>query len=477
MVLHSLLSWCMVKIMDKKIVLLFLSISMIPRCAASSAPPSTYVTDNKAYVSFDVSMPIDSTGYTLKANNLTGGTIQYQDQGSYISPLLAYETGKFEAPIVNEGQEKSLIKTDIAYSALKFINPNGINNLFIKVGMGSRTQRVSGLDPTVLKDGVYTWKAPIFAYGTEHDTVDRTASNLQLMQVGSINAGPAKNNMMYTQDFYVYSRGLADTRIPGQPLTSDRAGEVLTRAYQSNFSCQAEGLWGAGGDDPYRTVTGVCQGAATTIPAGPNLDYEYGSFTLPVVHTPWTATPDDSCLFPGDKKPHKGCVNAKISLNLRYMARKIRVPINSEVTLFAEYGTVYRNLEVNNLRYVCKGNVYLKGILDPSECLKKSYISGGASYPYFAVGYEVKDGSGVRYSARYINIPGQENGNRLAWLDASNTQIYAVTASSDTVSAQDVKINLNAGLQQIQAQPEVYKVLGDNFLVPILKKNKFLTIH
>jgi len=447
----------------------------------ASPKDSTYATHNTAYVSFDVSMPIDSTGWVLEGHNLTGGDIEYKDEGSYISPLLAHETGKFKAPVVKNNQMKTMMKTTVDYNAIKFINPNGINNLFIKAGMGKRTQHVfKGLDPTILPEGVYTWKAPIFSYGIEHDTVDKKTSNIQFMQVGSIDDGPKKmkNNMMYTQDFYLYSRGTGNTPIPGQPIKSDQGAKVLSGSYESKFSCQADGLWGAGGDDPYRTVSGDCEGSSTTMPAGPNLDYEYGSFTLPTVHTPWQATKHDTCVAKPGGDPQNGCVNATIKLSFNYMAKKIRVPISSEVTIFAESGTAYRNVGVDNLRYLCpKENVYLKHILRRKYCFKKNYISGGASYPYFSVGYEVVAGDGKRYSARYINIPGQENGNRLRWIDTSNTQIYAITPRLDKASLQDTKENLARALQLIQSKPEVYKVLGINFFIPALKKNDLFEIQ
>ena len=160
------------------------------------------------------------------------------------------------------------------------------------------------------------------------------------------------------------------------------------------------------------------------------------------------------------------------------MAKKIRVSISSEVTLFAESGTAYRNVGVDNLRYLCpKENVYLKHILRRKYCFKKNYISGGASYPYFSVGYEVVAGDGKRYSARYINIPGQENGNRLRWIDTSNTQIYAITPRLDKASLQDTKENLARALQLIQSKPEVYRVLGINFFIPALKKNDLFEIQ
>ena len=50
---------------------------------------SSYTDINKGVVSFDVSMPIDATGYTLKGDHLKGGKIQFKDNGIYISTLLS----------------------------------------------------------------------------------------------------------------------------------------------------------------------------------------------------------------------------------------------------------------------------------------------------------------------------------------------------------------------------------------------------
>jgi hypothetical protein len=337
--------------------------------------------------------------------------------------------------------------------------------------MGTRTQIVSGLDPQVLKNGSYTWQAPVFSVGKESNTVNNTSTNKQFMEIGSIHGGPASKNVMYTQDFYLYSKGKSPTAIIGQPINNARSGEILPKARTNQVTCNVDGLWGAGGGDPYRTITGKCQGSVTTSPAGPNLDYVYGSYTLPTIHTPWTATPTDHCFFPKNKKQHTGCVNASIALTIHYQAQKIRVPIDNNVTLFAEAGTSYRRITPHNLRYVCKSNVYLKGILPTADCLTKSYLPGSASYTYFAVGYEYKTADGTVYTAQYTNIPGQENGDKLAWLDASNTQLYSISASK-TAPQKIIKENLQKGLSIIKHHPAIYNVLGNNFLLPILKKNK-----
>lgn len=447
------------------LVLSFVSIDLMADAAR------TYEEANQGYVSFDVSMPIDSTGFTLHGKNLEGGNIQFSDSGMLLSPLLASETGTLNPPVPTDARGNSYIKTTVQYNAIKFMNPNGINNLFIKVGMGKRTQQVRGLDPKVLKDGTYTWPAPIFAVGRETDTVSNKSTHMQFMQVGSLHGGPASTNVEYTQNFYVYSRGNGSMPISAQPIKLWDAGAILSKPFSSHLDCQVDGLWGGGGADPYRTLTGSCGIDSTTFPAGPNLDYDYGTITLPVVHTPWNAEPTDHCLFPGHK-PHTGCVNASIGLKMHYIAQKIRVPINQHVALFAESGTAYRVITPTHLRYICTSNVYLKPILPQSDCLKRNYLTGGASYTYFAVGYEYVADDGTHYTAQYVNIPGQENGSRLAWLDASNTYIYAVGASNGPIDA-DGKNRLVEALDTIrQEQPMVYRQLGSNFLVPILKKNK-----
>lgn len=439
-------------------ITVFLLSALMSSCFAAAITPQHYTETNQALVSFDVSMPIDSTGYTLQGTNLTGGTIQFTDHGTYLSPLLASETGSFQLPIVKNRNGSPLIQTDITYHAIKFINPNGINNLFIKVGIAKRSQKVHGLDPSVLKNGSYTWQAPIFAVGKESNTVNNKSDNNQFIQVGSIHGGPASKNVMYTQDFYLYTRAHGNTPIIGQPIRTGRSSEVLSKAYTSHYTCHADGLWGAGGADPYRTITGTCQGNSMTTPAGPDLDYESGTFTLPTVHTPWTATPKDHCIFPGNKR-HTGCVNASIALNVNYIAQKIRVPINKRVTVFAESGTAYRSITPTNLLYVCNSNIYLNKILPKADCTTKNYLAGGASYTYFAVGYDYQDKNGTRYTAKYINIPGQENGNRLAWLDASNTYIYATSVSDDT-DEHHVRQHLAEAIHVIkEQQPQLYNII------------------
>lgn len=425
-----------------------------------------YSENNHGYASFDISMPIDATGYTLHGKHLKGGNIQFADYGVLVSDLLAHETGDFELPVSITPNSKPLIKTAIHYSAIKFINPSGINNLFIKIGTATRTQTVSELDPYVLKNGTYTWQVPIFSAGTESDDVNQRAENMQFMQVGT-GKGPAQHNSMYTQQFYLYLQGKGNTGIAAHPEKTAAFG-LLKKSYATQFTCHADGVWGAGGSDPYRTLTGHCNGSATTFPAGPNLDYEYGTFQLPTVHTPWNGTPADHCLVNG--KPHAGCVNATIKSNFHYMAQKIRVPTNQNVTVYAEFGTAYRSIMPDNLRYECQNNVYLKNLLPPSDCLKKNYLPGSVAYPYFAVGYELQTKNGAHYVARYIYIPEQENANRLAWRDASATEIYAISGSQYE-SADVVRENLNDAINVIRSVPAVYDVLGKQFFDEILKKN------
>jgi len=163
-------------------------------------------------------------------------------------------------------------------------------------------------------------------------------------------------------------------------------------------------------------------------------------------------------------------VNAKIDTSIRYIAQKINIPINKKITIFAESGTAYREIVPHRLRYVCKDNIYLKDILPPHYCLHKNYQAGGASYPYFAVGFETKKAGQIQYQARYITIPGQENGNRLSWLDASNTTIYAIS-ETNAKSLSDSKQALNAAIKDIGNTPELKETLVKNFFIPILEEN------
>lgn len=330
----------------KTVFVLSLSVAFT-NAFASETPAPQYTDDNQANVSFDISMPIDATGYTLNGNNLTGGNIQFGDHGTFIAPFLAHETGEFEPPISTDIHNKPLIKTNIRYNAIKLIDPIGINNFFIKIGTATRTQTMFGLDPFVIpKSGTYTWKVPFFSVGMENDTVDNKSSNRQFIEVGS-GGGPAHHNSMYTQQFYLYSKADGNTSITGHPEKTSTADETLSKAVSANFTCKAEGIWGAGGSDPYRTIIGNCSGSTMTFPAGPNLDYEYGTFKLPTIKTPWDATPKDHCILNGKVKT--GCTTASIASEFHYMAQKIRVPINHDITVYAEFGSAYRSITPDNL--------------------------------------------------------------------------------------------------------------------------------
>ncbi|OGT40744.1 MAG: hypothetical protein A3E81_04505 [Gammaproteobacteria bacterium RIFCSPHIGHO2_12_FULL_36_30] len=431
----------------------------------------SYSENNRGLASFDISMPIDATGFTLHGKNLKGGDVQFSDQGNYVAPLLAHETGDFELPTSISSDNKPLIKTTINYNAIKFINPNGVSNFFIKIGVAARTEKVSGLDPFVLKSGTYTWQVPIFSVGTESDDVNNKSENKQFIEVGTGNS-PEKHNGMYTQQFYLYTQGNGNNSIAEHPQKTDESNMILKKTYTTQFTCHADGVWGAGGSDPYRTITGKCNGTVMTFPAGPNLDYEYGTFILQTVHSPWTSTKEDHCVI--NKKQHAGCTNITIASQFHYIAQKIRVPINKNLNLYAEFGTAYRSITPKNLRYQCKDNVYLKNILPETDCYKKSYLSGGASYTYFAVGYAFTAKNGTRYVAQYSYIPEQENANRLQWADASGTTIYAISTSKKE-SREAIQKNLNDALNEIKKMPAVYNILGKHFFAEILKKNNIVT--
>lgn len=461
--------------MIRKTPFVLLLLVAFTKIYALKAPPPQYTDNNQANVSFDVSMPIDATGYTLHGKNLTGGNIQFVDYGAFVAPFLAHEIGEFEPPISTDSHNKPLIKTSIHYNVIKLIDPIGINNFFIKIGTASRTQTVMGLDPYVLKNGTYTWDVPFFSVGIENDTVDNKSSNRQFIEVGS-GHGPSHHNSMYTQQFYLYSKANGNMPITGHPEKKSTADEILSKTNTTHFTCKAEGVWGAGGSDPYRTIIGDCSGSTMTFPAGPHLDYEYGTFKLPTIQTPWDATPQDHCMINGKRKA--GCTTASIASEFHYMAQKIRVPINPDIILYAEFGTAYRSITPINLRYECKSNVYLKNLLPLSDCHKKSYFPGGSDYPYFAVGYEFKDKNNVQYSARYMFIPDQENANRLTWRDASSTRIYAVSVSNnEKTTPAEVKKNFNDALNVILKIPAVYDVLGKHFFVKVLKKNNLSLNH
>ena len=262
--------------MKKGILFLFAFSSVFTSAFAVDA--LRYSENNQGYASFDISMPIDATGYTLQGKNLKGGNLTFSNRGNYVAPFLAHETGDFELPTSVSAKGKPFIKTNIHYNAIKFIDPIGVYNLFIKIGTATRTEIVSGLDPFVLKDGSYTWSAPIFSFGTETNDVNDKSENRQFMEVASGAGDPSNHNGMYTLQFYLFTQGNGDTAIAEHPQKTARLEAVLKGAYATDYTCHADGVWGSGGSDPYRTLTGACHGSTMTFPAGPNLDYEYCSF-------------------------------------------------------------------------------------------------------------------------------------------------------------------------------------------------------
>jgi len=432
---------------------------------------NTYTDHNRGIVSFDVSMPIDATGYALRGKHLKGGGIEFTDHGTMLSPLIAHETGYFQLPVVSTAKaNKPLIQTTIMYNAIKLIDPIGLGNFFIKIGVASRKQIVSGVDQFALKDGTYTWQVPIFSAGRENGAIHHHTHNIQFMQVGST-GGPSTQNDIYTKDFYLYTHGNNKSALVGHPIDSSRSKEILKSPYKTHYTCHVHGIWGSRAD-PYRKIKGQCKGSSMTFPAAPNMDYEYGTFILPTVYSPWSGPQSEHCIVNGKRK--SGCVNVKIASNIHYMAQKIQVRINKHVSIYAEAGTLYRRMQPHNLRYQCRGNTYLKNILPKKDCLTKSYLHGGWPAPYFSVGYVYKNNKGVRYDARYIYIPEKENANRLAWRDASDTQIYAISVSGNTQTENSkalVRKYLNKGLSVIKRHPLIYNILGQHFFLPILKKN------
>ena len=450
-------------------LILILSFCVSNTIFAAEKTLFSYSEHNKGRAVFDISMPIDATGFTLHGKNLTGGDIQFTDQGQYVAPFLAEETGEFTLPIATSTQDKPLLKTTIHYRAIKLIDPVGIDNLFIKIGIASRTQVMSGLDPYVIKkDGSYTWEVPIFAVGRESDTVDDHSSQLQFLQVGS-GHGPDHNNSMYTQEFFLYTHGHGDAPIAEHPQHTARLNAILKNTRTRSFDCTADGIWGGGGSDPYRTILGKCHGTATTFPAGPNVDYEYGTIILPTVETPWTATKKDHCFV--KNVLHAGCTKASIGSTIHYAAQKIRVPIGHDIILFAESGSAYRTVFTHNLRYQ-NLNVYLKKLITPEDFGRKSYLSGGFMTPYFAVGFEFEK-NGVHYKAQYSYTNESENSNRLAWRDASDTQVYAITVSGakNKIPAQPIiHQNFIDALHEIQKTSSgMNDILVTHFLAPIFK--------
>ncbi|MGH7239501.1 MAG: hypothetical protein ACREHG_05480, partial [Candidatus Saccharimonadales bacterium] len=294
--------------------------------------------------------------------------------------------------------------------------------------------------------------------------------NMQMMQVGST-GGPSTQNSIYTRDFYLYTQAESDAPIVGHPIKLARSNEILQQSYKSSYMCYAHGVWGSRAD-PYRAIKGQCHGSSMTFPAGPNLDYEYGTFTFPTVYSPWDGSKQDHCIIDG--KRHEGCTEVSVASEMHYMTQKIRVPINKNISIYAESGTLYRRMQPDNLRYECKVNVYLKNILPSEDCLTKSYLHGGWSAPYFAVGYIYKDAAGKSYDARYIYIPEKENSDRLAWRDASDTEIYAVSAGQEMPSKsvrENMRKYLNETLKVLSRHPVLYQVLGKRFFIATLKKN------
>lgn len=457
----------------KPALLLFIScLTMQTFCATHSKKTDdvTFTDFNHGIVSFDISMPIDYTGQRLQGKNLTGGIIKYTDKWHRVTPFLALEQGNFQLPTSKSATGKPYIKTRVKYSAIKFINPIGLGNFFIKIGIASRFQKLTRVDQFALKDGTYTWQVPIFATGREKNTVNNQTKNMQFLQVGS---APSGQNAIYSKDFFIYTQGKNQKSIIGHPVSSSRSQAILKKPYTTHFACVAHGIWGENAD-PYRKTSGHCTGRIHTFPAGPNMDYEYGTFILPTVLSPWKGPKHSHCIIKGKRK--SGCINIKIATSIHFIAQKIRIPIDKHVSLYAESGTLYNRITPSNLIYDCKSNTYLKKILPKKDCGKKSYLPGGWSSAYFGVGYTYTTNSGTHYEARYIYTPEKENANRLTWLDASDTQIYAINITKKgNLPKNEYQIihALKKGLSIIKKHPAIYKILGKNYFNTILNQKYF----
>jgi hypothetical protein len=434
--------------------------------AAPTSLPSPYTENNQGKVSFDVSVPIDHNGFTLHGYHLKGGSIHFTSKATWFAPLLAHEQGNFTLPSVMAIDGTFLIKTRVKYDAIKLVDPIGSNNVFIKVGIAHRTQTMSGTDPYVLKKGAYTWQVPIFSFGTEINDENNKATNQQLMMV----TGVDEDNSIYTQQFYLFTEGRGN-----QPIAAAELEKISSQSYSSSYFGYAAVNWAGGGVPPgisKNSEGGTCQGTVTTFPVGPGLDYEYGYFKLPTWDVPWSAPKSEHCVVLAKRKA--GCLNASIASDFHYIAQKIRVPVNDKISLYAEFGTVYRTLVPKNIPYRL-GDAYLKKIVPLTDYGKKHFLPGGYMAPYFAVGYEVQADDHTRYSARYIYLPIKENANRLRWADSPVTELYVISSSS-TQSLQTipdaVQKSLNDALEIIhQKMPAVYEVLGKHFFVDILKNN------
>lgn len=462
----------------KKLVVMFPLIITTLGMTLNASGDTTYQEVNEGHVSFDVSMPIDATGFTLKGHHLTGGPIKFVNHGKKITPLLAQERSNFQLPEVTSLKNKPILTTNIKYQAIKLINPNGIGNWFIKVGLANRTEKTNGLDPFVLKDGTYTWKVPVFSVGMEKNNINKKSENWQFLQVGT-GKGPSHHNGMYTMQFYINTLGKGSVGVfGGHPQRTDLSDTILSKPYTVHFNCVAHGIWGGGGSDPYRTIRDKCKGSTVTFPAGPNLDYEYGSYQLPTVLSPWTAGPNRHCIIDGKRK--KGCTNIEVASTINYIAQKIRVPLKNHVVLTAAAGSLYRQMNVHNLTYQCgKGsNVYLDGLIPKKDCFNKNYLPGGWSGAYFSVGFELQSRDGVKYIVKYVYTPEKENADRFAWRDASSTTVYIVTTSHPgkaAPTAAEIQKHLQKALSIIEQYPAIDKILGQHFFKTVLEKNNIST--
>ncbi|MDF1760965.1 MAG: hypothetical protein P1U40_10550 [Coxiellaceae bacterium] len=440
----------------------------------AAKPACEALQSNSGDVLFDISQPVDASGYQLHGKNLEGGNIQYGSNATCLYPRLQQVAGQFMLPVAYNRHEKPLIETHVKYRAIQFITPIGLKNLYIDVGSGMRRQNVSGLDPKVLKKGIYHWRVPVFAVGYAKNDVKQHAQSKQFMMV----AGVERSNAIYTQQFYLFTQGKSDHTITEHPIHQAAIGEILPTNYAMNLQGYADTNWRAFGD-PVITqgaLGGFVRGDVQTFPGGPSLDYEVGHFILPTMKTPWTAPKKYQCHIKG--KTVKGCIDVTMRSSLRFNAQKIRVAVTPTINIFAESGTAYRQVSPKNLPVTY--GVYTKKLIPKGKLVFAQ--AGGSIAPIFGVGINDKIDKNTVISAHYYYLPIVENADRLMRRDLPAAKVYVIgeshlDGSKATFTHQQLLKELKKAYIQIEKNnPAVTSLLGPAFFEPLFKKIKLENI-
>lgn len=392
-------------------ILLYLMITNATAYLNSTLP---YKEIGQGIAKFDISKPIDVTGFTLKGYHLEGGKASIHALGHQFTPFLSFERGSIQIPTSMNLEKAPYIKTQVNYSAIKIKK----NTLFIKAGIADRIQEVSNLDPSILKDGTYHWRVPFFAFGILHPQTNTKIEIRQFTQIGGIE----RSNAMYTKDIAIISHGKLIQTLADRRNNFVSPSNIITRFWGDYYGYGSVN-WKAFGDAGAvsHDQGGAIEGKSTSISAIPNLSLIKGFIKLPTLQTYWSAPKNEMGNCPNTLK---GCILATIASSISYKAIEISAPLFLGIKIFGESGMGLRELIPHNLRMDRNVNVYIKKLLPPNLNLRKNYASGNYKAPFFAFGIKIPLNKVISFIMEYAYFPLNENANRLSWKDAPNAKMY-----------------------------------------------------